>query len=126
MPFRTNFFYQGKFTCYLPLYAKGAKPQFMEGDPFKTIIPLPPETREKTTQKIMQAIVADPQITRKTLADRIGLTEDGIKYHLNSIQRKRLLRRIGPDKGGHWEIVGEIEMLLPPVGAYLKAYCVQM
>jgi predicted HTH transcriptional regulator len=78
---------------------------------FETIIPLPPKTREKTTQKttqkIMQAIVDDPQITRKMLADRIGLTEDGIKYHLNSMQRKGLLRRIGPDKGGYWEIVGK-------------------
>ena len=65
------------------------------------------KTTQKTTQKIMQAIVDDPQITRKTLADRIGLTEDGIKYHLNNMQKKRLLRRIGPDKGGHWEIVGK-------------------
>jgi UDP-glucose 4-epimerase len=26
---------------YLPLYAKGAKPQFVEGTPFITVIPLP-------------------------------------------------------------------------------------
>jgi ATP-dependent DNA helicase RecG len=25
---------------YLPLYAKGAKPQFVEGNPFITVIPL--------------------------------------------------------------------------------------
>ena len=65
------------------------------------------EGRQKTTQKIMQAIADDPQITSKALADRIGLTEDGIKYHLNNMQKKHLLCRIGPDKGGHLEIVGK-------------------
>ncbi len=36
---------------YLPLYAKGAKPQFVEGNPFITVIPLPAETGVKSLGK---------------------------------------------------------------------------
>ena len=60
------------------------------------------ETTQKTTQKIIEEIKRNPQITRKELAVIIGLTEDGVKYHLNILQKKGLLHRIGPDKGGHW------------------------
>ena len=57
-----------------------------------------------TTQKILELITANPSISRKELAAQIGITADGIKYHLTTMQKKRLLKRIGPDKGGHWEI----------------------
>jgi ATP-dependent DNA helicase RecG len=33
------------------------------------------------------------------------ITEDGVKYHLNRLKTDGVIRRIGPDKGGHWEVV---------------------
>ncbi|MFA4916830.1 MAG: winged helix-turn-helix transcriptional regulator [Syntrophales bacterium] len=60
---------------------------------------------QKTTQKILELITANPTISRKELAAQIGITADGLKYHLTTMQKKRLLKRIGPDKGGHWEIL---------------------
>jgi len=33
------------------------------------------------------------------------ITEDGVKFSLNQLKRKKTLRRVGPDKGGSWEIV---------------------
>jgi ATP-dependent DNA helicase RecG len=63
----------------------------------------------KTTQKTVQGIIAlirqNPAITRQELAIELGITESGIKYHLKKMQDKGLLRRVGPDKGGHWEVV---------------------
>ena len=38
------------------------------------------------------------------LALAIGLTEDGIKYNLAQLNRKEIIKRIGPDKGGYWKI----------------------
>ena len=58
-----------------------------------------------TTQKILEIIKREPQITRRELAELIGISEDGIKYHLNNLKQKGLLKRIGPDKGGYWKIV---------------------
>ena len=62
-------------------------------------------TTQKTTQKILELIKANPTISRKALAAQIGIAADGIKYHLTAMQKKRLLKRIGPDRGGHWEVI---------------------
>ena len=62
---------------------------------------------QKTTQKIMALIKEDPGITRKRLADMVGISADGIKFNLNKLKKAGLLKRIGPDKGGHWEVVTE-------------------
>ncbi|HII15693.1 MAG TPA: winged helix-turn-helix transcriptional regulator, partial [Nanoarchaeota archaeon] len=61
---------------------------------------------QKTTQKILDEIKQNPHITRKQLAKTIGITEEGIKFHLNQMKKAGVIRRIGPDKGGHWEVVG--------------------
>ena len=73
---------------------------FVEMTPLKRI-------REETTQKIIASIEENPGITRRELAEAIGLTEDGIKYHLKKMQEQRIIERIGPDKGGYWQVLGE-------------------
>jgi len=60
---------------------------------------------QKTTQKIIDAIAKKSDITQKELAVVIGITEDGIKYHITRLKKAGILERIGPDKGGHWKIV---------------------
>ena len=64
------------------------------------------KTTQKTTQKILELIRENPYITRKELAKKIdNITEDGIKYYLKRLKEKGILKRIGPDKGGYWEII---------------------
>ncbi len=46
----------------------------------------------------------NPGIARREMAVELGITDNGVKYHLKKMQANGLLRRIGPDKGGHWEI----------------------
>ncbi|MCK5042601.1 MAG: putative DNA binding domain-containing protein [Candidatus Aenigmarchaeota archaeon] len=65
-----------------------------------------PETTQKTTQKILELLKENPNYSRKELANLIGnITEDGIKYHLEKLKSEGRLKRIGPDKGGHWEVL---------------------
>ena len=47
----------------------------------------------------------NPGITRREMAVELGITDNGVKYHLKKMQANGLLRRTGPDKGGHWEII---------------------
>ena len=61
------------------------------------------KTTQKTTQKVLELIRQNPSITRRELAERIGISEDGIKFNLNQLKQKGLLKRVGPDKGGYWE-----------------------
>jgi predicted HTH transcriptional regulator len=41
----------------------------------------------------------------KELATEIGLSPDGVKYHLNSLRKKGIIRHIGPTKKGEWQII---------------------
>ncbi len=63
------------------------------------------DATQKTTQKILDIIFENPSINRKELAQKIGnITEDGIKYHLTKLAKLGKLKRIGPDKGGQWQV----------------------
>ncbi len=56
--------------------------------------------------QIIQELKKNPNLSRKDLAKTItSVTEAGIKYHLKKLREKGLLRRVGPDFGGHWEIL---------------------
>src|SRR3989344_3875428 len=63
------------------------------------------KTTQKTTQKILEIIKENPSITRAELADKIGISADGIKYHLKRLLLKEKIKRIGPDNGGYWKII---------------------
>ena len=71
------------------------------------------QKNQETTQKITELQKAildflrkDPKASRKIMMQEIdGITEDGIKYNLKILQNKGLLKRVGPDKGGHWEVI---------------------
>ena len=54
-------------------------------------------------QNILAAIHHNQKITLKELADTLGMTKDGVRYHTNNLKNKGLLRRIGT-YNGHWEI----------------------
>jgi ATP-dependent DNA helicase RecG len=59
----------------------------------------------KTAQAIIDALIADPTLTRKGLADLLGKSEDIIKYHLATLQARKIILHIGPDYGGHWKVL---------------------
>ncbi len=59
----------------------------------------------KTTQKILGLVKDNPMITRREMAIRIGITADGVKKALETLKTAGRLRRVGPDKGGHWEVM---------------------
>ena len=66
-----------------------------------------PETTQKTTQRILEQMKANPYVSREELAEICGLTSDGIKYNIRKLREKGIIKRIGPDKGGHWEVIEE-------------------
>jgi len=46
-----------------------------------------------------------PQITRRELAFLLSISEDAVKQHIANLIEKQLICRVGPDKGGHWEVL---------------------
>ncbi|MFT6408437.1 MAG: putative HTH transcriptional regulator [Arenicella sp.] len=64
-------------------------------------------TQETTQEKILALLRENPSITRKALAERIGITPDGIKYHLDKLKTAGIIQHSGPTKGGHWQVLGD-------------------
>jgi ATP-dependent DNA helicase RecG len=59
----------------------------------------------KTSLKILDMIIANNEITLAEIAQTLKISERAVKYQINSLKKKGKLKRIGPDKGGHWKIV---------------------
>ena len=62
------------------------------------------KTSVKTSVKILETIKSNDQITISELAEIIGVTTRSIERNIQNLQQEGKLVRIGPDKGGHWEI----------------------
>lgn len=66
------------------------------------------KTTRKTTRKILDLLIENPNASRKELALMLeNITEDGVKYHLNKLRKEKIITRVGPAKGGHWEVTGK-------------------
>ena len=64
----------------------------------------PGKTLGKTPDLVLHALQADPQATVPTLALQLGKSESAILRVIRKLREEGRLRRIGPDKGGHWEV----------------------
>ena len=61
--------------------------------------------RVKTEVNIIALIKENPLITIPELAAKIGLTVKGVEWNIKKLKEDGKLKRIGPAKGGYWEIV---------------------
>lgn len=55
-------------------------------------------------KKILEVIKNNPQITQEELANVIGLTRKSINSNMKKLQENGLLKRIGADKNGYWQV----------------------
>lgn len=61
------------------------------------------KTDKKTGQKILSIMKSMPDITLAELANATGLSVAGVRWNIRKLKDANLVRRVGPDKGGHWE-----------------------
>ncbi len=100
----------------------GLKPPVFEADTFfRAIFYRDPEyslkrVPEKVTVKvpekvtpnqraILDACSQNSHVTSGELASIVGISDRKIKANIAKLKAKGLIRRVGPDKGGHWEIL---------------------
>lgn len=60
---------------------------------------------KKTRDRIMELLRGNPKITFGSLVGELGISRSAIQKHIAHLKDAQLLRRIGPDKGGRWEVV---------------------
>ena|GEM_PF-1318647 len=62
-------------------------------------------SKEKSKEKILRLMAENPIITMQELAESLGLSLAGIEKIIRILKQQGRLRRVGPDKGGHWEVL---------------------
>jgi ATP-dependent DNA helicase RecG len=62
-------------------------------------------TQETTQEKIVALLRKTPTMTRRQMAEIVGISENGIKYHLDKLKSSGVIRHVGPTKAGHWEVL---------------------
>jgi predicted HTH transcriptional regulator len=63
-----------------------------------------PGELSKTSGKILTALKQDGNLTIPELSSLIGVTERSIERNIKKLQEQSRLARVGPAKGGHWEV----------------------
>ena len=53
---------------------------------------------------ILKLMIENPYITKSELAKAVGISENSISRNIEAM-RGKYLRRVGPDKGGFWEVL---------------------
>ncbi len=84
------------------LKAKGEAYDALDAKP---VLKTREKTREKTKEKIMAIMKAMPDVTTAELANATGISIAGVNWNIRQLKDANLICRVGPDKGGHWEVV---------------------
>jgi predicted HTH transcriptional regulator len=106
------------------LYGKkygGSDPQLVEGDIFRIVISVPeftqsaisqhdngamlPGSSGKSSGKILDLLRANATISIPEIASFIGISERAVEKHIANLRRSNALRRVGPARGGKWEVL---------------------
>ena len=55
-------------------------------------------------QAMLQLIKVNPYITANKISIQIGISQRKVQLNISKLKAMNILKRVGPDKGGYWEI----------------------
>ena len=58
-------------------------------------------------QAILNAIKKDVKVTAAEIAMQIGVSARAVEKRIRFLRESGVIRRVGPNKGGSWEIINE-------------------
>ena len=59
----------------------------------------------KTARAVVELMSAKPRITIPEIAEKLSRSERAIFLQINKLKEDGIIRRVGPDKGGYWEVL---------------------
>lgn len=62
------------------------------------------EKNREINEKILQLIKENPRVSGKKMAESVGISESGVKYHLDKLRKNGKITHVGPTKKGYWKI----------------------
>jgi predicted HTH transcriptional regulator len=64
------------------------------------------KSSEKSSEKILRYLRQESTLSAKALAEKMHLSPRAIEKQIDLLKKDGKLIRIGPAKGGHWQVVG--------------------
>jgi ATP-dependent DNA helicase RecG len=83
----------------LTFRAKGDEPQLISKEKGRE------KSKEKSKEKILAYLSANPGATTDELVEITGLSTSGVEKNIRELKASGRLKRVGADKGGHWEVI---------------------
>ena len=59
------------------------------------------------SDRILMLLRRNRSASRREIAATLGTTRSTVRYRLDKLRAAGKLERVGPDKGGHWKVLGE-------------------
>lgn len=59
---------------------------------------------QTTIDEVFRLIRENPNITRKSLSETLGIATSAVQKHINHLKSEGIIRRVGGGFGGYWEI----------------------
>lgn len=78
--------------------------EFVLGVIAEVILPQQQSTLS-TQEQILQELRRNPKITRQELSKVVGISADGVKYHLQKLSKSGIIKRTGSTRSGEWEVI---------------------
>lgn len=66
-----------------------------------------PKSSPKTEDQIIQFLRQNGSLTTEDLGKAIGISKRAVLKQIDKLKAQGRLRRVGPAKGGHWEVTGK-------------------
>ena len=60
---------------------------------------------EKSREKIINIIRDNPTVTQLELSNMLKKSPKAIEKHIKNLREDGIIRRVGPDNGGYWEVL---------------------
>ena len=65
---------------------------------------------EKSSEKILELMKANRLITIAELAENLAMSTRTIEKQIAKLKEDHRIERVGPDKGGYWEVLDNPEV----------------
>lgn len=59
----------------------------------------------ESQRKILQMVKSNPHVSKKTMAETIGISTTAIDKNIEKLKAQGFLKRAGSPKGGYWEVL---------------------
>jgi ATP-dependent DNA helicase RecG len=63
------------------------------------------QTSEQTSERVLGLLRQSPSLSARQLASQLGLSQRAVELQLAKLKAGNRLKRVGPNKGGQWEVL---------------------